>query len=93
MDLATAVISTGTVLGGVGLMFRFINSKINQKQEKEVCHTMHDAMAKELSKGDEKFKEIIEAQRSIITTVGTMNDTLTVIKTDLKWMKKKNGGE
>ena len=85
MDLATAIISASGVLGGVAIMFRFLNNKIDDKRGKNTCEAKHESMTMILSHSDEKF-------RLILSTQAKQTELLAEIKTDIQWMKKKNGG-
>jgi len=85
LNLVTSIISALGVLGGVAIMFRFLNNRINDKRGKNTCIATHETMTLLLRQGDEKF-------RMLCTTQAKQIKILAEIQTDIKWIKRKNGG-
>ena len=48
-------------LGGVALMFRFLNAKIDKKQDSSLCENIVENFSKGLARGEEKFDQIMDA--------------------------------
>ena len=48
------------VLVAMGVVLRFMNAKIDRKQNKDVCDQIHTSMDKSLESADKKFDKIMD---------------------------------
>ena len=83
-SVVTAVVTVFTGLGGVGLMFRFLNNKIDSKVGQIDCDTHVRAIEKILDKGDAKFDKLSDS-------LEIQGKEITEIATTIKWLAKRNG--
>ena len=72
-----AGIGGALTLGGAMLILRFLNAKIEKKQDKSLCEKISDNIVKALDKGEEKFDKIMDA-------LGEIKEDNAAIKQELK---------
>ena len=63
-------------LGGVMLIFRFLNAKIDKKQDKTLCENIAKNFAESLHKGEERFDKIIDTLGEIQVSNGKIEEHL-----------------
>ncbi len=80
-EIGAGVVGVLAGVSGSGLMFRFLNAKIDKKQDRNMCETIAKNFAESLHKGDEKFDKII----------GTQTDMLISFEGLTKELKHLNG--
>lgn len=70
--------ASGVIVGMI-LMVKFLNAKIDKKQNKEMCKQIHGSIEKGLSDGNKKFDKIMDK----LEIIGNDN---AAIKNELKHM-------
>ena len=71
-------VASGAVagVGGVAIMFKFLNAKIDKKQDKTLCENIAKNFAESLHKGEERFDKIMDTLGEIQVSNGKIEQEL-----------------
>lgn len=63
-------------LGSIAIVFRWLNSKIDKKQDKSLCNNIAETFSQSLNRGEEKFDKIMETLTEIQIATGKIEQRL-----------------
>ncbi|MCK5018168.1 MAG: hypothetical protein KAS32_14020 [Candidatus Peribacteraceae bacterium] len=71
-------VASGAVagVGGVAIMFRFLNAKIDKKQDKTLCETIAKNFGKAIDKSDKNHEKVMEILGEIQVSNGKIEQEL-----------------
>lgn len=79
MELSTMIIGAGVAVVGTGTMLKFLNGRINKKQEIKTCEAIHKANNEALERGEKKFDKLLDEQEKQGKTLAGQAVTLEFI--------------
>lgn len=75
-EITAGLIGAVAGLGGMTLMLRFLNAKIDKKQDRSLCENIAKNFAEGLHRGEEKFDKIMETLVKIQVANGAIKKEL-----------------
>ena len=75
-EIGAGIGGAALTLGGAVAMFRFLNAKIEKKQDKSLCENIAKNFAESLHKGEEKFDKIMNTLGEIKVSNGKIEEHL-----------------
>ena len=69
-EITAAISGVIAGIGGAALMFKFLNAKIDKKQDKSVCAEIAKNFEKSINKSDERHEKVMEILSKIQIATG-----------------------
>jgi len=87
-DIITTIITVLLSGGLMGIIYRQLEKKIDQKQDKAVCEMQHKEIEKDLTRGQNNFDQIMRTISELKDQLAINNKELALHNQSLKTIKE-----